>query len=111
MRSTCGAQALGAHDVHVDEEFGDLIGDGEGAEDEPRDESEREADLNWATVRSCVCSRRKMWKQLAQARRFPRRDELVRVASDSKFGTSPSVWTDRVANRHLDGGLVKVLLQ
>ena len=30
----CGAQALGAHDVHVDQEFGDLIGDGEGAVDD-----------------------------------------------------------------------------
>ena len=52
-----------------------------------------------------------MWKQIAQARGFPRRDELVSVASDSKFGTSPSVWTDHVANRHLDGGLVEALLQ
>ena len=52
-----------------------------------------------------------MWKQFAQARGFPRRDELVRAASDSKFGTSPSVWTDQVANRHVDGGLVEALLQ
>ena len=37
--------------------------------------------------------------------------ELVSVASDSKFGTDPSVWTDHVANRHLDGGLVEALLQ
>ena len=47
----------------------------------------------------------------AQARGCPRSDELVSVASDSKFGTDPSVWTDHVANRHLDGGLVEALLQ
>ena len=63
------------------------------------------------TVRTCVCRRRKMWKQFAQARGFARRDELVHCACDSKFGTSPSVWTDHVANRHLDGGLVEALLQ
>ena len=52
-----------------------------------------------------------MWKQIAQARSFARRDELVCSASNSEFGAGPSVWTDLVANRHLDGGLVEVLLQ